>query len=204
MPQAVLYQGREEDSHVKLRYRPLTKEDYPQVAALTSKYVNAERAYQDYMKSVCDSLGETSAGIAALGEDGILVGAAIAEKGMHLTGGREDFFTQIRADIGAEEIWSGGIIVVEEKYQNKKVGAALLIHLLSYFEEAGVRHLLLEIWVRPDGCAPSESQLYLARSFTDYGTVDNFYAEAPGLEDHVCEVCGHPCKCKAKIAVIHV
>ncbi|MDO5114772.1 MAG: hypothetical protein Q4D58_01605 [Synergistaceae bacterium] len=189
---------------MKIKYRPLAREDYPQLTALTSRYVNAEREYQDYMKSLCDSLGCESAGIGGFDADGVLVGAALVEKGMHLTGGREDFFAEIRADIGEEEIWSGGIIVVEEKYQNKKVGAALLIHLLSHFEDIGAKHLLLEIWVRPDGYAPSESQLYIARSFTEYGTVDNFYAEAPGLEDHVCEVCGHPCKCKAKIAVLHV
>lgn len=189
---------------IKLKYRPIIKEDYTQIVALTDKYVNFEQAYRDYMKSVCDTIGENSTGICALDDKGTMVGVILYERGMHLTGGREDFFQQIKEDIGSDDIWTGSIVVVEDEYRNKKIGAALLVHILSHFEDIGAKHLLLEIWVRPDGFAPSESQLYIARSFTDYGTVDNFYAEAPGLEDHVCDICGHPCKCKAKIAVIHV
>lgn len=136
---------------MKLTYRLLEKDDFPQVAALTAKYVNAEQDYCDYMRCVCDSLGHDSAGIAALDDNGLIVGALITERGMHLTGGREDFFAQIREEIGSDEIWTGVIVVVEEGYQNKKIGAALLVHTLSYFENIGVKHMLLEIWIRPDG-----------------------------------------------------
>ena len=186
---------------IKLNYRPIIKEDYPQLVALTDKYVNSEQAYRDYMKSVCDTIGENSTGICALDDKGTMVGVILCEREMHLTGGREDFFARIKEDIGSDDIWSGSIIVVEDEYRNKKIGAALLIHMLSHFEDIGAKHLLLEIWVRPDGYMPSNANLATAGNYTEYGIVKNFYA---GIKGYICPVCGTECKCSAKIAVVHI
>lgn len=67
----------------------------------------------------------------------------------------------------------------------------------------GVEHILLEIWVRPDGYMPSNSNLAIAGSYKEYGIVPDFYYEA-SRNGQLCPVCGDCCHCSAKIAVVNI
>ncbi|MDO5114773.1 MAG: hypothetical protein Q4D58_01610 [Synergistaceae bacterium] len=185
---------------MKLSYRLAEKSDYEKVLPLAEKELNSGLSYEEYMRAIFDGLGESAFGIIAChGEE--LAGFAFLEKGMSLTGGREDFFNEIKKDIGEEEIWTGAAYAVTDKYMNCKVGSALYIYALSQLEDIGAKHLLLEIWVRPDGYMPSNANLATAGRYTEYGIVENFYA---GAEGYICPVCGARCKCSAKIAVVHI
>ena len=185
---------------MKLSYRLAEKGDYEKVLPLAEKELNSGAGYEEYMRTVFYGLGKETFGIIAFnGEE--IAGFAFLERGMELTGGREDFFREIKRDIGEEEIWTGAAYAVTDKYMNCKVGSALYIYALSHLEDIGAKHLLLEIWVRPDGYMPSNTNLATAGSYTEYGVVENFYADA---KDYICPVCGTRCKCSAKIAVVHI
>lgn len=185
---------------MKLSYRTAEQGDYAKVLPLAEKELNAGIGYEEYMRRIFDGLGKDTFGIIAFNE-GELAGFVFLEKGMALTGDREDFFSEIRRDIGEEDIWTGAAYAVAEQYLNCKVGSALYIYALSHLEDIGAKHLLLEIWVRPDGYMPSNANLATARSYTEYGIVQNFYA---GTKNYICPVCGSDCICSAKIAVVHI
>ena len=187
---------------MKIAYRSAVREDFTSVMSIAERELNSGGGYLDYMRGIFDGLGRDTAGILAFcGKS--LAGFAFAESGMSLTGGRTDFFDRIRADIGGEAIWTGAATAVLPEYMNMKIGSALYIYLLSQLQDIGVRHLLLEIWVRPDGYAPSNANLATAGHYTEYGTVDNFYRQA-SEQGYVCPVCGDHCVCSAKIAVVHI
>lgn len=187
---------------MKITYRNATRGDFASVMQIAEKELNSGDGYMAYMRGIFDGLGRDTAGILAFcGES--LAGFAFAERGMALTGGRTDFFDRIRADIGDEPIWTGAATAVLPGYMNMKIGSALYIYLLSLLEDIGAKHLLLEIWVRPDGYAPSNANLATAGHYTEYGTVANFYREA-GEQGYICPVCGAHCVCSAKIAVVHI
>ncbi|MDO4560040.1 MAG: GNAT family N-acetyltransferase [bacterium] len=185
---------------MKLSYRLAEKNDYQKILPLAEQELNSGQGYEEYMRAIFDELGKNAFGIVACREEEI-IGFAFLEKGLALTGGREDFFPEIKKDIGGEEIWTGAAYAVTDEYLNCKVGSALYIYALSHLEDIGAKHLLLEIWVRPDGYAPSNANLATAGRYTEYGVVENFYAHAAG---YICPVCGARCKCSAKIAVVHI
>ena len=186
----------------EITYRAAAPNDYEKTIGLTSKYINDEPEYLEYMRSIHDALGESSLGVLAFDGDKI-VGAAFVEKGPHLTGNRTDFFDEIKKDFDDEEIWSGAIVVVDKDYRKKKIGAAMQLRVQEAIIKAGGKHLLLEIWVHPDGIAPSDGTVHLAPSYTEYGTVKNFY-DIPALAGHVCQICGPHCKCSARISLLHL
>lgn len=79
---------------MKLSYRVAQKSDYDKVLPMAEKELNSGIAYEEYMKNIFDSLGKNTFGIVAFnGEE--LAGFAFCEKGMFLTGGREDLFAEI-------------------------------------------------------------------------------------------------------------
>ncbi len=90
-----------------------------------------------------------------------------------------------------------------EEYQSKKIGSALYLHGMMALSRRGVEHILLEIWVRPDGYMPSNSNLAIAGSYKEYGIVPDFYYEA-SRNGQLCPVCGDCCHCSAKIAVVNI
>ena len=187
---------------MKLRYRLAATEDREEVMKIAEAELNSGFGSEKYMDGIFAGLGRETLGIVAL--DGAkIAGFAFLERGMSLSGGRTDFFDEIRRDIGDEEIWTGAATAVLPEYQGFKVGAALYIYTLSALEDIGAKHLLLEIWVRPDGFQPSEPHLHIARDYTEYGLVPDFYKESAD-EGYICPVCGKDCKCSARIAVVHI
>lgn len=186
----------------QIEYHHLSKEDLPRVLQLTNSSVNAEDVYHEYMAELLAHLGESTLGIIAT--DGVCpVGVALVARGMELTANRTDFFEQIRKDIGEEEIWSGAIVAVAKEYRKQNIGNTLQKKCIAEIIRHGGRHLLLEIWVHPDGHAPAIGSLKLAPAFTDYGEVADFY-NIPSLTGHICQICGPICHCKARIVVLHL
>ncbi len=187
---------------MKPAYRLANKEDYTSILRITDSCINSEDEYHAYIAALLEQLDESALGVVALDDD-MIIGVAICVKGMELTGDREDFFSDIRSDIGKEEIWSGSVVAVDKAYRKLHIGTELQKRSFSEIRKRGGRHLLLEIWAHPDGTEPSRGSLMLAPSYTDYGVVPDFY-NIPSLGSHVCQICGTPCRCGARIAVLHL
>ncbi|MDO5563274.1 MAG: hypothetical protein Q4F74_06660 [Synergistaceae bacterium] len=187
---------------MKIDYRAAEKNDFAAVMEIAETELNSGLEYDEYMRGIFDKLGNGAEGVLALDAEK-LVGFAFVEEGMALSGDRTDFFDEIKADINGDKIWTGAATAVLPEYMNFKIGAALYIFTLSRLEDIGAKHLLLEIWVRPDGYMPSDPHLRIARDYTEYGVVKNFYHDA-SLKGYICPVCGKDCKCMAKIAVVHI
>lgn len=187
---------------MNIQYRIVTPTDCANITSITDTCINAEEAYRSYISDLCSQAGSTVVGVIAFCEEKP-IGVALCLKGMELTGERTDFFQKIRADIGKDEIWSGCVVAVSERFQGMHIGSELQKRCLSVIHKHGGKHLLLEIWVHPDGAEPSKGSLKLAPSYTDYGIVPDFY-NIPALADHVCQICGTPCRCGARIAVLHL
>lgn len=183
--------------------RPARPEDSEKTIELTSRYINAEEAYKDYMREVHAGLGKTAAGVMAFAGEK-LAGVAFAVKGMELTGGRTDFFEEMRAACDENEVWSGSILVVDEEFRDTGVAGELQAEMIKEIKKAGGRHIVGELWVHPDGVTPSAGIVKLAQSYTDYGTIWGFY-DIPALAGHLCQICRDPhCKCGARIVLLHL
>ena len=187
---------------MELEYRPATQGDYADILRITDESINSEEEYRAYIAALLERFDQSALGVVAL-DRGAMIGVALCAKGMELTGGREDFFSDIRADIGDEEIWSGCVVAVAKAYRKLHIGTELQKRSFAEIRKRGGRHLLLEIWAHPDGTEPSRGSLMLAPSYTDYGVIPDFY-NIPSLEAHVCQLCGTPCHCAARIAVLHL
>ncbi len=187
---------------MKITYRQANAGDFEAVYAIASGELNNGQGYRDYVKGLFDRLGHGALGILAFDRE-LLIGFAFLEQGMVLTGDRTDYLEEIRRDIGNDEIWSGAAFAVLDAYQGMKIGSALFLHGLMALSGIGVKHLLLEIWVRPDGYMPSNTNLATAGSYTEYGIVPDFYYDA-SRNGYLCPVCGDECHCSAKIAVVHI
>lgn len=190
---------------MEIIYRELRGEDCCAAVALAGKCINSEAAFADYIRELHGHIGSGTAGYGAF--DGArIVGLVYYTEGMHLSGGRTDFFKEIRESYGCESVWTANVIAVDDDYRGMKIGKNLSIYGPSKLKELGARHLLFEIWVRPDGYMPGDNVVNGSSDITTYGIIPNFYAEAPGAEDHVCEVCGpgNKCRCSAKIVLAHL
>ena len=184
--------------------RKMSKEDFPEAVAIAQESINnVDPAFYDYVKEMTDSLGVETEGAVAEA-DGKIIGIMYFIRGMHLTGGRTDFFAEIKEQIGSDSIWTGAIAAVAPQYRRLNVAKKLLEYSFQLLRKLNIRHILVEIWIRPDGYMPVYNSLYYAPSFTDYGNIAEYYAKAPGAESRACSVCGEHCHCSAKIAVMHL
>lgn len=187
---------------MKIDYRDAQGCDFESVYAIASKELNDGQAYRAYMEDLYLRLGTSVLGVLAFDGER-MIGFAFVEEGMVLTGDRTDYLGDIQRDIGTDGIWTGAAFAVLEKYRGYKIGAALFLHAMRALSRIGVQHLLLEIWVRPDGFMPSNTNLATAGHYTEYGIVHDFYKEA-SRHGYLCPVCGENCRCSAKIAVVHI
>lgn len=185
-----------------INYREAHPDDFDSVYAIASEDLNSGYAYHKYMKGLMTRLGKSTIGvIASCGTK--MIGFAFFEEDMVLTGDRKDFFSEIRRDIGTDLIWTGAAFAVINEYRSYKIGSALFLHSMLALSNMGVKHILLEIWIRPDGYMPSNTNLLTAGHYTEYGIVKDFYYES-SQHGYICPVCGDNCHCSAKIAVVHI
>lgn len=187
---------------MKILYRQAQLQDFDAVYEIAPHSLNDGWAYHQYIKELFDGLGESTLGILAFDAE-CLIGFSFFEKGMSLTGDRTDYLEEIRSDIGTDEIWTGAAYAVLDEYMGKKIGSALLLHGMMALSRINVKHLLLEIWIRPNGYMPSNSNLAVAGSYKEYGIVKDFYYES-SHNGYLCPVCGSNCHCFAKIAVVNI
>lgn len=192
----------ERNNFMEIEYRPIVASDYSDIIAITDSCVNDGKESHAYIKETCNNLGKNSLGVLAQYNKEV-IGVCLVEKGMKLSGGREDFFPEIRNDIGCDEIWSTSIIAIKELYQKMHIGSEMLKHLITTMRQFGIKHLLCEIWVHPDKTEPSLNLTKDSHSTTDYGIVPEFY-NTPFFRGQVCRFCGTVCHCSARILVMHL
>lgn len=185
-----------------LRYRELAPSDFAEISRLAKAYADDDE-FLAYLKQ---SLGRTADG-SSLGfcaeAEGCIAGFALFREGLHFTEDRSDYFDIIRNDAGQEKIWSSVIAVTDEKSMRQGLGLELFAKTADRLKEKGVCRMLMEIWVRSNGWKPAWGLVrkYPWKELKVYGTVENFYSEAPGRENYVCHVCGHPCRCSVEVTV---
>ncbi|MDO5114775.1 MAG: GNAT family N-acetyltransferase [Synergistaceae bacterium] len=184
--------------------RKMRAEDFPEAVVIAQKSINdTDAAFYDYIKAMTESLGNGTEGVVAEA-DGHIAGVMYFISGIHLSGGRTDFIEEINKELNGAGIYSCSIVAVDPRYRGLKISKKLHECAFEILREQNIRHILVEIWIRPDGYMPGFNCIHYAPSFTDYGDIPNYYAEAPEAEGHICSVCGEDCHCAAKIAVMHI
>lgn len=121
--------------------------------------------------------------------DGKIIGVMFFIMGMHLSAGCTDFIAEINEQFGVEGICTGSIVAVAPEYRGLKVSKKLNEFAFEHLREKNILHILVEIWIRPDGYMPGCNCVHYASSFTDYGNIPEYYATAPEAEGRVCSVC---------------
>lgn len=184
--------------------REMTKDDFPEAVLIAQKSINdTDPAFYDYVKNMTELLGTETTGFVALAE-GKIIGVMYMVRGTHLSAGRTDFLDEINERFGGEGLCTGAIVAVEPEYRGLKVSKKLQEYAFEFLRSKNIRHILVEIWIRPDSYMPGYNSVHYAQSFTDYGDVPEYYATAPEAEGRVCSVCGEHCRCAAKIVVMHI
>lgn len=184
--------------------RRMRADDFPQAVVIAQKSINdTDAAFYDYIREMTERLGGGTEGVVAEAE-GKIIGVMYFIRGTHLSGGRVDFLAEIAKELGGAGICTCSIIAVDPQYRGLKISQKLHEYAFEILRAQNIRHVLVEIWIRPDGYMPGYRCLHYAPSFTDYGDVPDYYATAPEGEGRVCAVCGEDCHCAAKIAVLHI
>jgi len=190
-------------SSTLLKYREALPSDSAEISRLVKVYVDDEE-FLSYLRYCLEGTAYgSSLGFVAETEEGKLAGFTLFREGLHFTEERSDYFDIIRRDAGSGKIWSSVIVVTDEKFMRRGLGLELFSKTADRLKEKGVNCVLMEIWVRSTGWKPAWGLVrkYPWKTLKVYGTVRNFYSEAPGRENYICHVCGHPCRCSVEVTV---
>ncbi|MDD4011868.1 MAG: GNAT family N-acetyltransferase [Sphaerochaetaceae bacterium] len=167
------------------------------VCSIISSQIISDPGFVEPIRMLYSQLGSSFEAILAM--DGETpCGVITAKKGLAYSNGKSDLLDRIRQDYGSEELWTMLDVAVLPPYQGKGVGSMLIKAMMAALKEKGVSHAMLEIWVRANGYKPAFKLVHLARSYVEYGVLDDFYKDST----IACDFCKSECHCKAQVVVI--
>ncbi len=185
-----------------LQYTSVGPEDLNATIALYEKYLNAGKGVREYLREGFEQ--DTYVGCKCMDGDNF-VGVFSARPGVYLTYEHPEIEKEIMQG-WPEDIYTGDMLAIEEPYRGQGIAHILTKTCCDMIRDRGGKHLLVELWVKPEGDEPAGGVI------CDMGTgifekkwfVRDFYKDLH-LHGLSCPHCGDkPCTCSAVVGVIRL
>ncbi len=183
-----------------LHYSEVTRDDLEAIINLYEKYLNAGTGVKEYLRRGLEQ--DRYVGYKCVDGD-IMVGLFSARPGIYFTYSHPELEEEIRRG-WPEAIYTGDMLAIEEEYRGRGIAHILTKGCCDIVKARGGEHLLVELWVKPNGEEPAGGVI------RDMGTgvfekkwvIPDFYSELH-LHGLTCPLCGDgKCACGAVVGVI--
>ena len=184
-----------------LTYSKVTKDDFGATVDLYEKYLNAGEGIREYLRK--SFMLENYVGYKCC-DDGRMIGIFSARPGVYFTYEHAELEAMIRRR-WPKDIYSGDMLVVEEAYCGQGIAHRLTRGCCDLVKEAGGKHLLVELWLKPDGEEPAGGIVKDMGTgiFEAKWTIPDFYKDMH-LYGMTCPRCGARCVCGAIVGVVQL
>ncbi|MCR4590244.1 MAG: GNAT family N-acetyltransferase [Lachnospiraceae bacterium] len=131
-------------------------------------------------------------------EDGKTIGFFTFQEGISFTCPRPELYEEIRKLTGDEKTATVDTLVVLPEYRGRAITADLLENNRIHFRERGIRYVMTECWVFPDGKSPSLKYYKKMGKIIYEKMFPDFYSDISKYSI-TCPICGKNCSCGADI-----
>lgn len=183
-----------------VRYRKINAGDIELITELYSVHLNSGESISDSIRQAWNN-GDFSGYIAEKG--GEVIGFFAIRSGIAFTYPHPELEREIADFSGDKKTGYCDALLILPGYRSEGIARRLSQKSRRLLLKEGFEHFLVEIWIYPDGQAPSRKVFEEMGSVVFSRKADGFYSE---LEKYGmgCPVCGEHCVCGALIEVIEL
>lgn len=181
-----------------IEYREIMDQDIPLIVSLFAEYLNGGESISESIREAWKH-NELMGYIAT--EDGKPAGFLTMREGISFTYPHPVLEKEIAGLVQGERIAYCDAILILPEYRCEGVAHRLAQSSRELLRRKGFVYYLSEIWVYPDGQAPSRPILETMGTLVWQKKIDMFYSELDAY-DMTCPICGRKCLCGAWIDVM--
>ena len=176
-----------------MEYQEITERDLPRVTELCARYLTEGQVIADEMYagwSRGDCLGYKAV------VDGRIIGLLTVRRGIQLTYPHPELERELREFVGDRPVCCGDAILILPEYRGRGIHDRLTLAVRRELRRQGVKLMLTENWIYPDGRVPSKKGAALFGRLVYEKVVPDFYRDLKryGMR---CPICGENCVCGA-------
>ena len=109
----------------------------------------------------------------------------------------------VRSFVKNENTVTVDALMVADRYRGRGIAGRLAEKSLEMLRERGVRYMMVEIWVYPDGRSPAR-RVYEKMGKTVWSSKEELFYKDADKYGISCPICGKKCVCGAYIEIIEV
>lgn len=180
---------------MSLHYSEVGKEDIETISRMAEQYLT--RGYYNSTEIAEEMSRHNYYGMKAQ-DNGQIVGFVTYKEGIEFTLPHPALEQKIRSLTADGVMFDIETIFTNPSYRHQGIGVELMRRSLSAMRAMGVKYLLFECWVYPDGTSPA---LHLPGSDLPIiyeERLEHFYRDLPRY-GMACPLCGENCQCGALI-----
>ncbi len=181
-------------------FRPVTKEDIPEVTRYYMEYLNSGDIIGDSIRRAYDK-GDYYGYKALI--DGHTAGYFTFQKNVVFTYPHPGEYDEVIAAAGRRSMDTVDALMVLPGYRRQGLAGRLAKKSREELKDRGINLFMAEIWMYPDGSTPAR-KIYEKMGKPIFSkAVSDFYRDAHeyGI---ICPLCGEKCICGALIEIIDV
>jgi GNAT superfamily N-acetyltransferase len=180
----------------EVRIEWMTLDDLDALVNLHSVYLNyGDGIIPHFAKILAD---KETIPLKYVADDGAMGGLLIYTKGVALSGGHADLCAQIMEIVGDESIYTADAVLLQRKYRGGGISKFLYERAKKEMILRGVKYVLHELWVLPDGSIPARRLPWTFGETRDMGLFKNFYENFDHY-GYYCPICKGKCTCSARL-----